>query len=160
MFSDLTLTLFPAGGQNYVNLRGADSAPPPRDLGKYWTDLDVENAIRRAVTKSFKGVQKFGFCPKRGVWGQKPRKIGYFLKVTAIASLVDFDENWYLDSLYIVLHHIEAIGLKSQKSCRIQACKMGEFPRKSGEFWEIRGKISASNLLCKGRHDDKTSLDA
>ena len=48
------LTLFPESGHNYVNLRGADSAPPPpRDLENYWANCDAKNTIRRAVTLTF-----------------------------------------------------------------------------------------------------------
>ena len=71
----LRQTIFPAGGQNCVNLRGGGQIlPPPRDLGNYWTDFDAENAIRRAVTRSFKADETMILSKKGHLVGQKPLK--------------------------------------------------------------------------------------
>ena len=52
-WTDALLTLFPAGGQNYVNLRGGEGRIlSPIDLEIYQSDFDATKTIQRAMTRS------------------------------------------------------------------------------------------------------------
>ena len=75
------LTIFGAGGQNYVQVRGGAHPPPAIDLENHWSDYYTVNGIRCTVARLSRRMEKFEFCQKLGN-GAKTHKFWYFLDDT------------------------------------------------------------------------------
>ena len=75
------LTLFLAGGQNYVNCVEGQILPPPpsKDLDNYWTDFEAKKSFDVPWPELSGYLNKVGFRPIK-VWGggQKSWIFGYF----------------------------------------------------------------------------------
>ena len=94
------ISLFPAGGQNYVNLRGGKFCPPPGISETTGSISTQKNAIRRAVTRSFrKDPNNFDFVKKGGIGGPKTAENQAFFERSLWPNILsDFDETRHLDS--------------------------------------------------------------
>ena len=121
------LTLFPAGSQNYVNLRGgADSAPPQRSrklMNRFRRNKRQSTYLDEIYPLTSKKVK---FCQNFGSRGAKKPKFWHFFSCWyGHSNRSIFKKQTLKGAEYIHLLYIGLIFFKSKNHRRIQGLQMG-----------------------------------